>query len=262
MSLKTFLPENFSRFAKRVYLGGRKIYFHGNTFHCPVCSGNFRKMLPAGFDNSVNKEKEIIGAGLRDNNICPACQSTDRDRLIYVYLTDTGFLAKEQKMLHVSPEPALYNAIKKNHKIHYTTGTKYSEGIYYPKNIMSIDLLDLVFDDNTFDFVMCNHVLEHIEDDHKAMTELYRVLKHGGSGILQVPVSRILKYTYENPDVISENDRTEIFGQFDHVRIYGNDYSDRLNKAGFEVTEYQAKSDDVSRFAINPDEKLFVVHKK
>ncbi len=266
-SLKKILPGNLSRVAKKLYLNLRGIYYKGTNFHCPICNGNYSKMLPGGFDLKVVKEKEIIGSGLRDNNICPYCQSTDRDRLVYSYLSNyTNFFSEKTKVLHVSPEPSLYNILRKYKNIKYITGTKYSEGVYYHKGIDSIDLLKLPYENNEFDMILCNHVLEHIIEDTLAMSEIYRVLKPGGKAILQVPISYKIGSTYEDNSIISEKEREEHFGQFDHVRIYGKDYIDRLKKTGFIVDIYDPNKEKVivnkdNKLALNLKEKLFVAKK-
>ncbi len=114
----------------------------------------------------------------------------------------------------------------------YTTADLYS-----PIVDVKADILDLPFDDENFDIVFCNHVLEHIEDDTKAMKELYRILKPGGMGVFQIPQDLGLEKTYEDFNITSKEDRKKHFGQYDHVRIYGKDYFDRLRKVGFTVKE-------------------------
>lgn len=266
--LINLLPGQVLRLAKKLYLTIRGFLYAGNEYQCPICTHHFRKMLPGGFDLEVIREKSIIGSGLRDNNICPYCQSTDRDRLVFLYLKQkTDIFKQKVKILHVSPEPSLYNILKKQKNILYVTGTKYSEGIYYHKDIDSIDLLQLPYGDGEFDMVICNHVLEHIVDDAKAISEIHRVLAHNGSAILQVPISNQLENTYEDSSITSRELREEHFGQFDHVRIYGKDYVDRLEKAGFKVQSFhplnkKQGNDGLNRFALNKNEKLFVGHKK
>lgn len=266
-TLVNLFPTYILRFFKQIYLSVRGYYFKGNTYKCPVCNKEFRKMLPGGFDLEVIKQKEIIGSGLRNNNICPYCQSTDRDRLVFLYLSQkTQIFNQAVKILHISPEPALYNAIKKHDNILYVTGTKYAEGIYYHKEIDLVDLLDLPYYDGEFDMVICNHVLEHIIDDTKAISEIYRVTTYGGLAILQVPVSEQLEVTYEDESIIDEKSREKHFGQFDHVRIYGKDYRSRLENSGFKVEMYHPsvkpeRDSELNRFALNKDEKLFVAHK-
>ncbi|MBN2614586.1 MAG: methyltransferase domain-containing protein [Bacteroidales bacterium] len=242
----------------------RGIYYSGDQYHCPVCHHSFRTFLPGGFDLPVIGEKQIIGAGYRENNVCPLCQSTDRDRLVYLFLKyKTDLLTEPNTLLHVAPEPALYRKLRKHKNLHYFPVTKYQEGLYYNVQIPSADLLDLPFEGETYDWVICNHVLEHIDDDKKAMTEIYRVLKPGGTALLQVPISFDLDKTYENPEVISAEDREKHFGQFDHVRIYGNDYIKRLESVGFQVSVLSQERDlsdieNLEKYAVNPKEKLFL----
>ncbi len=261
-----FLPEQISRLIKKIYLIMRRWYYIGDEYKCPICNNSFRRMLPGGFDLEVVKKFNIIGSGRRENNICPYCQSTDRDRLVYVYLKqETRIFQKKVKVLHVGPELSLYRVLKKSKNILYVTGTKYYEGIYYPKNIGFVDLLELPYGEGEFDMVICNHILEHIDDDSKAISEIYRVTTTGGSAILQVPISNELEATYEDTSVKSKKLREEHFGQFDHVRIYGRDYGSKLESAGFKVQTYHPSYDnneeELNKFALNKNEKLFIAHK-
>jgi ubiquinone/menaquinone biosynthesis C-methylase UbiE len=99
-----------------------------------------------------------------------------------------------------------------------------------------MDLHNAPFEDNSFDVVFCNHVLEHVEDDKQCMSELYRVMKPGGFGIFQVPIDYTREKTYEDKSITSPEDREKHFWQKDHVRLYGLDYPTRLTAAGFKVT--------------------------
>ena len=103
--------------------------------------------------------------------------------------------------------------------------------------MLRVDITDLPFDDSRFDAIYCSHVLEHVPDDRKAMSELRRVLRPGGWAILQVPIKGIV--TFEDPAVTTPEDRERVFGQSDHVRIYGLDFKDRLEEVGFKVTIVQ-----------------------
>jgi predicted SAM-dependent methyltransferase len=148
----------------------------------------------------------------------------------------------------------------------YQEGVKYHDGFYYSKDIAIIDITKLTFEDNTYDVILCNHVLEHIIDDHLAMSELYRILKPGGWAILQVPISMALEETYENAKITEVKDREEHFGQFDHVRIYGKDYTSKLEKAGFKVEAISPysqwnESAMLNKYAVNKNETLFIAHK-
>jgi len=125
-----------------------------------------------------------------------------------------------------------------------------------------IDIKDINFEDNFFDVIICNHVLEHIVDDRKAMCELFRVLKPGGEAILQVPISKYNKKTFEDFSIILPEEREKYFGQKDHVRIYGKDYKNRLERIGFKVELYDIKNDlniqDIKKFGLNEEEILYI----
>lgn len=255
------------RALKKSWLNLRGLYYSGNGYECPVCGHRFRKMLPGGFDFPVIAEKQIVGAGRRTNDVCPKCQSTDRDRLIFLYLKhETDLFHRKQFLMHIAPEPSLYRVFKKTRTIDYYPATKYDEGFYYDKRIPKADLLDLQIDDNTFDWVICNHVLEHIPNDAKAIQELFRVLRPGGKALLQVPYSLILENTLEDPEVTDPKERERVFGQFDHVRIYGKDYPERLERSGFKVKIVKQDKDfskirELKKFAVNPKEDLFLCTK-
>lgn len=210
---------------------------------------------------------QIIGAGRRESMVCPGCASTDRERLIYLLITnpENKFLPAKS-ILHIAPEPALSSWIRHNQKndnLQYIEGVKYHEGFYYSPNIILMDILNISYPDNYFDLIICNHVLEHIEQDRTAMKELLRVLKPGGKAILQVPWSPILDKTIEDNTVITPSEREKYFGQFDHVRLYGNDYIERLKEAGFHVSVMDVKNlmkevNYLNSIALNPKEVIFV----
>lgn len=243
--------------------------YKGSNYYCPFCEHNFTKMLPDGFDLPVINEKQIIGAGKRENCTCPRCFSKDRDRLIYLYLKHkTDFFEEHYKVLHIAPEAWMKELFRRTPNLHYTSGVKEIEsmGYYYDRMTREIDITDLEMKDNLYDILICNHVLEHVPDDIQAMKELYRVLKPGGWAILQVPISPILEKSYEDADIISKRSRERYFGQFDHVRIYGQDYFERLRSVGFNVNRHHPikdnwNIDDLKKYALNPKEELFVVHK-
>ena len=265
--IKKIIPVQVGNFAKSVFLSFRGVYYRGNNYYCPVCNKSYRKFLPGGFDLPVIKEKEIIGGGYRENNICPGCISTDRDRLVFLYLQQkTDFFQKNNKVLHIAPEPSLYTTFIKLKNLEYIAGTKYLEGFYYSKKLISLDITSLRFDDNTFNYIIANHILEHIEDDLLAMREIYRTLKPGGTAILQVPIALKLKNTYENSEITTKKEREEHFGQFDHVRLYGADYKKRLENAGFKVLKIKPGTkewalNDIERYGLNKNEYLYIALK-
>jgi len=196
-------------------------WLKGSTYTDPIDGKSFKKFLPYGYGKQ------------RPNVLSPSTLSLERHRLIWLYLkNETNFFTKKLKVLHMAPEQCFLSLFKKQKNLDYTTADLYS-----PIVDIKADILDLPFEDNSFDLVFCNHVLEHIEDDHKAMTELYRVLKKDGMGIFQIPQDLSLDKTYEDFSITSREERMKYFGQYDHVRIYGKDYFDRLRKVGFKVDE-------------------------
>jgi SAM-dependent methyltransferase len=169
----------------------------------------------------------------------------------------TGLFSDATRLLHFAPEPALENILKKQNNINYLTADLYQEEV-----MEKIDITSIPYPDQSFNAILCNHVLEHIPDDNKAMRELYRVLSAGGWAVLQVPVSKVLETTEEDPAVISEAERERKFGHRDHVRIYGRDYPDRLRQAGFKVEEFSWLTDEGPEFRdpnlnLNKDEVVF-----
>ena len=196
-------------------------YLKGNTYTDPIDGKKFRKFLPYGYGEQ------------RPNVLSPSTFSLERHRLIWLYLkNETDFFSAPKKVLHIAPEQCFLKLFKKQKNLSYT-----SADLYSPIADVKADICDLPFNDNVFDVVFCNHVLEHIEDDKKAISELYRVLKPGGLGIFQIPQDLSLAKTYEDFSITSSKDRKKHFGQYDHVRVYGKDYFDRLRAAGFKVNE-------------------------
>ncbi len=256
---------------RQIKLKAQGLYYSGKNYYCPLCNRFFNKFLDGGQHHEVIERLMVIGAGRRLNIICPGCHSTDRDRLLHSFLC-SGLIPSlgNLRMLHIAPEPSLYNWIRSQYRLRpedYIAGVKYHEGYYYDKNIQLLDLTDLPFEDNSFGMLMANHVLEHIPDERKALTEIFRVLSPGGKTILQVPWSPLLVQTIEETSPLSEKEREEQFGQFDHVRLYGRDYADRLLNVGFALDTFridQLGLDEnyVKCIAVNPDEVVFLATKQ
>ncbi len=195
------------------------LWLRGNRYTDPIDGKSFRKFLPYGYENP------------RENVLSPSTLSLERHRLLWLYLVrETEFFSKPYKVLHFAPEQAFYKRFRKLKNLAYTTTDLNS-----PLADVKADICDLPFEDGSFDVILCNHVLEHIPDDHKAMQELYRVMKPGGWGVFQVPQDLKRPTTFEDDTITDKKERARIFGQCDHVRIYGIDYFDKLRSAGFEV---------------------------
>jgi SAM-dependent methyltransferase len=195
----------------------------GNRFTDPIDGKSFRMFLPYGYGNQ------------RNNVLSPSTLSLERHRLLWLYLqNETDFFTSttKKKVLHFAPEQEFYKRFKKQANIEYTTTDLLS-----PLADVKADICNLPFEDNTYDIIFCNHVLEHIPDDTKAMQELYRVLKPGGMGIFQIPQDLSRTTTFSDDTIVDQKERAKIFGQYDHVRVYGRDYFDKLRSIGFKVTE-------------------------
>jgi len=196
-------------------------FLKGNNYTDPIDGKSFRKFLPYGYGVQ------------RPNALSPSTLSLERHRLLWLYLkNETDFFTAPKKVLHIAPEQCFLNLFKKQENLEYTTADLHS-----PIADVKADICNLPFEENSFDVVFSNHVLEHIEDDNKAMGELFRVLKPGGMGIFQIPQDLNREVTYEDFSITSPEERTKHFGQYDHVRIYGRDYFKRLRNVGFKVSE-------------------------
>ncbi len=266
--IRSIVPYKTGIWLREQKQKAQAIMHKGNEYHCPFCNHSFKSLLPAGSDIPVLKEKDVIGAGYRENALCPRCYSTDRDRLLYMVLkAKPELLAKGTTILHIAPEKSLKKYLQSVPDINYKAGDKFEEeysAFYYDQDVMQIDITDLSLEDNSVDAIVCNHVLEHIPDERKAMKELYRVMKPKAWAILQVPYATLLKNTFEK-EVSTPEERERLFGQFDHVRLYGLDYPDRLKKIGFEVELVNINqlynSGEIHKYAINDREKVFLVKK-
>jgi SAM-dependent methyltransferase len=224
----------------------------GDTFTDPIDGKSFRKFLPYGYGKQ------------RENALSPSTLSLERHRLMWLFLKDeTAFFTSESKLktLHIAPEQCFLDIFRKQKNLDYLTSDLES-----PIADVKADICDLPFEDNSFDVVFCNHVLEHISDDTKAMQELFRVMKKGGFGVFQIPQDLTRETTFEDDSIIDKKERAKIFGQYDHVRIYGKDYFNKLRSVGFKVDEvdYTKKiaPEKLERFCLMKNEILPVCYKE
>ncbi|WP_010178590.1 class I SAM-dependent methyltransferase [Aquimarina agarilytica] len=221
----------------------------GNKYTDPIDGKSFRTFLPYGYENP------------RPNVLSPSTLSLERHRLLWLYLkNETDLFTKPQRLLHFAPEQAFHKRFKKIKSLTYTTTDLIS-----PLADVKADICNLPFKDNEFDFILCNHVLEHIPNDIKAMQELLRILAPGGTAILQIPQDLNRTTTFEDDSITDPKERTRIFGQYDHVRIYGRDYFDKLRNIGFRVNEadYTATLSDqqIDQFRLSKGEIIPVCYK-
>lgn len=214
------IPRKYLQLFSHIALRIVAIFYIGNKVECPVCGSHFRKFLPYGRLKS------------RSNALCPHCLSLERHRIIWIYLREkTNFFTADQKMLHIAPELCFIDRFEAMNNLEYITAD-----IESPLAKIKMDIHDIPMDDDSFDVIFCNHVLEHVEDDFKALDEIKRVLKPGGWAILQIPFFYPLaETTFEDNTITDPREREIAFGQDDHVRMYGKDYGDRLASVGFDV---------------------------
>jgi SAM-dependent methyltransferase len=224
-------------------------FMRGNTYTDPIDGKSYRRFLPYGY------------AKVRENVLAPGTLSLERHRLFWLYLkNETAFFSAPLRVLHFAPEQAFVKKFKKQKNLTYTTTDLNS-----PIADVKADICDLPFKDHSFDFIICNHVLEHIPNDTKAMQELYRVLAPKGTAIVQVPYDAKREITFEDNTITDQSERTRIFGQYDHLRVYGMDYFKKLSSIGFEVNalDYTAtlSIEDIERYRLCRGELLPICKK-
>ncbi|PZU94866.1 MAG: methyltransferase [Pseudanabaena sp.] len=259
-SLKQLVPSKIRSSIKKTSL---RVANFGTRHRCLLCNSNVKSFLPFGFSFPVLTEKQVVGGSYRQGVLCPVCTSLDRERLLHLYLIHkTDLFNRPYKLLHVAPEPRLKEVLQSSPNLDYLTADFYVDTV-----MVKMDITDIQYPDNSFDAIICNHVLEHIIDDGKAMSELYRTLKPEGWAILQVPISHVLESTYEDSSIVTKQGRELAFGQDDHVRIYADDYVDRLTQVGFKVKvfkwvdEIEVFGGENNLFGLNKKEAIYCVSK-
>lgn len=230
------------------------LFYVGKGKECPLCGCKRRKFLPYGYVEQ------------RENALCPNCLALERHRLLWLWLLRESDLGRGAvalpRMLHIAPEVAL---MRKLRKMYAATPDRYvTADLESPLADMHFDVQQIPLEDGSFDVVIANHIMEHVENDLRAMRELHRILKPNGWGVILSPIDESRATTFEDDTITDEKERTRIFGQYDHRRIYGRDYAERLRKAGFEVYVIDYKNElstkEQALYALT-DEKLYVVRK-
>lgn len=209
--------------------------------HCPMC-GYFGTFGP-------------FGVPPRFDCWCPACSSLDRHRLIWLAITRQGMLNKSHRLLHFAAEGPLRCKVRPLVGRYETAELRVDTR---PDHLINIE--DIALPDDSFERIICNHVLEHV-DDRRALAEMYRILLPGGVAILTTPVIEGWAQTYVNPDITSKQDRILHFGQADHSRLFGRDLRDRIRAAGFGLDEVPAVEPDVARYGLLRGETVFIASK-
>ena len=228
------------------------LLYIGRRRKCPICGKQVREFLPYGY-----------GVSRRDA-LCPRCLALERHRLLWLYIErETDLLKGYPTLLHIAPEVAL----KRKFERHY--GKEHAESyltadLESPLAKLHFDVQQIPLEDESIDVVICNHILEHVEDDRKALRELHRILRKGGWGVVLVPQDYEREATFEDDSITSPEERARIFGQYDHRRIYGRDYARRVAECGFEVEEIEyenALSEEERKQYATAGERLYIVYK-
>lgn len=230
------------------------LLYVGRGRECPVCGTKRRKFLPYGY---------VIS---RDNALCPNCLSLERHRLLWLWLQrESDLFEQRPRLLHVAPEVCLMRHLRRTYAGGGNEADYVTADLESPLADLHFDIQQIPLEDESFDVVFCNHIMEHVEDDLRAMRELYRVMRRGGWGVILSPVEQDRATTFEDDSITDEAERTRIFGQYDHRRVYGRDYADRLREAGFEVEDLDYAAtlapDERTRFAL-PSDHLYIVRKQ
>lgn len=230
------------------------LLYVGRGRECPVCGTKRRKFLPYGY---------VIS---RDNALCPNCLSLERHRLLWLWLQrESDLFEQRPRLLHVAPEVCLMRHLRRTYAGGGNEADYVTADLESPLADLHFDIQQIPLEDESFDVVFSNHIMEHVEDDLLAMRELYRVMRRGGWGVILSPVELDRATTFEDDSITDEAERTRIFGQYDHRRVYGRDYADRLREAGFEVEDLDYAAtlapDERTRFAL-PSDHLYIVRKQ
>lgn len=203
------------------------LFYRGNGRICPICHSRFRRFMPYGY------------GPVRQDALCPKCLSLERHRLLWQYLMDQE--RRERRilllptMLHIAPEVCLMRQFK---NLYSSKPQNYiTADLCSPLADMHFDVQSIPMEDNSVDIIICNHILEHVQSDSKALSELYRIMRPGGVGIMLAPVDYAREKSFEDDTITDPKQRAAIFGQYDHRRVYGRDYIDRLRAAGFKAEE-------------------------
>lgn len=251
------LKDNFSS-AINILLGDKK--YHKS---CIICDRKLERFFPYEVQQSeFVKSLNIIGSDL-DNHSCPHCGCHDRERHLSLYFNKLSMwsMFEGKKILHVAPEQYIAKKIKKLNPLEYFRVDLFPSS----DDILEMDITSIPFENSTIDFIICNHVLEHIPNDLTAMKEMYRVLKEGGQAVLQTPYTPLLEKSFEEGSINTPEERLKYYGQDDHVRIYGNDFFKRLQSVGFKLNIVKNSdlfsAEECSKYGVNYNEDLILVSK-
>lgn len=226
-------------------------------YECNMCGAKLMFWEYLGHDYKLFSEKKVVGAGRR-KGLCPVCGSMDKSRYVYHILKEYTDIFEGKSVLHFAPERGLKD------KLLLAKGRYITADIVPGAADVVADITKLQFEDETFDYIICNHVLEHVIDEKAALNEMRRCLKINGKAVVTVPICWEQK-TFEDPDIVTPEARIEYYGQEDHVRLYGNDIVSRFEQRGFKVHCYKnddlASLNDVQKYGFIHNDTVFILEK-
>jgi SAM-dependent methyltransferase len=239
MGISSTLGRIALRFSPRSL---RAVAFAGTRRYCPVCDTHLAR---------------FIGYRGRTNALCPVCLSLERHRLTWLFLTERTDLTngRAKRLLHMAPERGLERRLRGLPGVDYV-----SADLNDPAAMLHFDVTNIPLPDESFDVIMCSHVLEHVPDDRRAMSELSRILSSSGWALIEVPPVRVAE-TFEDPSVTDPKERRRVFGQADHVRIVGDDYPGRLEENGWTIRRYPAEEiagDRMATWGLKAEEEILL----
>lgn len=255
--LKHFIPHNWRPYIKR-------LFWFGFSHHCKVCNAHVRHLLPEGYNFQVLLDLDVVGGEHLSGRTCPVCYANMRTRLVWFYLSSECKFNERTKLLHLAPEMGIYWNLSASKTVDYIVGDINPNRYPWALGICRVDITDMhSYPDASFDVILANHILEHVPDDKRALSEILRVLRPGGCAILQVPISMRNEHTLEDLAITTPREREQTYGQFDHLRLYGHqDFPCLLERVGFNVTFYNAfdryEKNELTSWLLNPRETIFV----
>ncbi len=229
---------------------------------CYICNNSFDHFKSGGIDADLFKKYKIIGGGYRDECICPFCGSMDRERwLFYVMKEILHIDTFRGRILHFAPELSIKRMIESNLEVDYYTGDVLTGKAMHVTDITNMQQ----YGDGVFDYVISNHVLEHVTMEEKAVHEVKRVLKQSGKWVFSFPICTDMEETFEDKTIVEAADRMKLFGQEDHVRLYGKDYKERFEGYGLKIKQYSPQDllddDRIKKWGLIKNDVILVAEK-
>lgn len=252
LNMQSFIKQNYDLLFE---IGDKK---------CLLCGHSVTRFLPGGEKNDIFLKKNIIGGGYRENAICPICGSLDRTRWVYWVLKNfTNLFMEENRVIHFAPEIYLRKQLEENKDCdYYPVDIKKMSG---GAKVHRVDITSIPFIDNFADYIIVNHVLEHIPDEKTAVSEMKRVLKEKGKIVMSFPIS-IEENTFEDNNITTDEQREKYYGQKDHVRLYGRDFKKHFESYGFQVDVYSPKDymelNDIKKYGLLENDTVLICSKK